>query len=238
MHGARTTRTSARVELIAQRRQQVLRAHHLAGQAVADPDGERRRRRLALLDHVEVRIEGRDLVHRRLRQPHLLGERGEMRGREMAVAVLDQVQMLDQQIAPARPVAEQRAPSISARSSIWRPLGWRPSRRLPAPGLAVLADLACGVVHPSSRSHGRYRCASKALPVRPSLLDNNRAGRALRQTRAGLATREIGRSGQGAWPCSVDRLASWVAGHQLLQHGLERVGRDEAAASSSRKNLR
>ena len=32
-----------------------------------------------------------------------------MRGGEMAVFVLDQMQMLDQQIAPARLVAEQRA---------------------------------------------------------------------------------------------------------------------------------
>ena len=38
-----------------------------------------------------------------------------MRGREMAVAVLDQMQMLDQQIAPARARAEQRADLVERR---------------------------------------------------------------------------------------------------------------------------
>ena len=32
-----------------------------------------------------------------------------MRGGEMAVVILNEMQMLDQQIAPARPVGEQRA---------------------------------------------------------------------------------------------------------------------------------
>ena len=153
---------SARVELIAQRRQQLVRAHHLAGQAVADPDRERRRRRLALLDHVEVRIECCGFVHRRLGQPHLLGERGEMRGAEVAVAVLDQMQMLDQQIAPARPVAEQRAHLDQRPLLDLAPLGMAPVPPFARSRAAVLADLACGVVHPSSRSRGRYRCASKA----------------------------------------------------------------------------
>ena len=56
-----------------------------------------------------MRVEGRDLVDLGQRQLHLGGERGEMRGGEMAVMVLDQMQMLDQQIAPARPVGQQRA---------------------------------------------------------------------------------------------------------------------------------
>ena len=67
------------------------------------------RRQLAFLHHVEMRVESRDLIDFGQRHLHLGGERGEMRGGEMAVFVLDQMQMLDQQIAPARPVAEQRA---------------------------------------------------------------------------------------------------------------------------------
>ena len=55
-----------------------------------------------------MRVEGRDLVNFGERHLHLGGERGEMRGGEMAVFILDQMQMLDQQIAPARAVAEQR----------------------------------------------------------------------------------------------------------------------------------
>src|SRR5207245_9737516 len=40
---------------------------------------------------------------------HLLRERGEMGGREMAVAILNEVQMLDQKIAPALAIAQQRS---------------------------------------------------------------------------------------------------------------------------------
>ena len=50
-----------------------------------------------------------------MRELHLGGERGQMRGGEMAVLVLDQMQMLDQQIALAR-----RSPS-SARDFVERP---------------------------------------------------------------------------------------------------------------------
>ena len=62
-----------------------------------------------------MRIEGRDLVDLGLRHLHLGGERREMRGGEMAVMILDQMQMLDQQIAPARPVGEQRAHLLERR---------------------------------------------------------------------------------------------------------------------------
>ena len=63
----------------------------------------------AFLHHVEMRVEGRDLVDLGERKLHLGGERGEMRGREMAVAVLDEMQMLDQEIALAAARAKQRA---------------------------------------------------------------------------------------------------------------------------------
>ena len=56
-----------------------------------------------------MRIEGRDLIDFGQRQFHFGGERGEMRGGKTAVGVLNEMQMLDQQIAPARLVAEQRA---------------------------------------------------------------------------------------------------------------------------------
>ena len=108
MQGARTTRTSL-PSFAGQLAQQLLRARHRAGERVAHAHRDRRRRRLAFLHHVEMRVEGRDLVDLGERHLHLGGERREMRGGEMAVAVLDQMQMLDQQIAPARPVAQQRA---------------------------------------------------------------------------------------------------------------------------------
>ena len=56
-----------------------------------------------------MRVEGRDLVDLGERKLHLGGERGEMRGREMPVAVLDEMQMLDQKIAPPLARTEQRA---------------------------------------------------------------------------------------------------------------------------------
>jgi hypothetical protein len=55
--------------------------------------------------HVEMGVEGRDLVDLGERELHLLRQRGEVRGGEITVAVLDEVQMLDQEIAPALAVA-------------------------------------------------------------------------------------------------------------------------------------
>ncbi len=91
-----------------------------AGERIADPDGERGRRGLVFLHHIEMRVEGRHFPDRRLRQPHLLGERPQMRGAQMAVFVLDQVQMLDQQIAPPRPIPEQR-PNLCQRRIVKLP---------------------------------------------------------------------------------------------------------------------
>ena len=91
-----------------QPRQQVAASGDLARQALADADRDLRRRVLAFLHDVEVVIEARDLVDLGLRQAHLGGERGEMRRREVAEAILDPVQVLDQQVALARLRAEER----------------------------------------------------------------------------------------------------------------------------------
>ena len=89
--------------------QEMLGARHGARERVAHPHGDGGRRRLAFLHHVEMSVEGRDLVHLGERKLHLQRQRGKMGGREVAVFVLDQMQVLDQEIAPPRPVAEQRA---------------------------------------------------------------------------------------------------------------------------------
>ena len=120
MQGARTTRTSV-PSLSGSSCEQLLGARHRAGQRIAHAHGDRRRRRLAFLHHVEMRVEGRDLVDLGQRHLHLGGERGEMRGGEMAVVVLDEMQMLDQQIAPARPVG--RAARAPRRARPGRPGG-------------------------------------------------------------------------------------------------------------------
>ena len=59
-----------------------------------------------------------------------------MRGGQMPVMVLDQMQMLDQQIAPARPVGEQRAHLVERRRVDLAALG---RARRPAPAGAVAA---------------------------------------------------------------------------------------------------
>src|SRR5262249_52569229 len=87
----------------------MLGARHRAGERIAHAHGERGRRRLVFLHYVEMGVEGRDLVDLGERELHLLRQRGEMRGGEITVAVLDQVQMLDQEIAPALALAQQRA---------------------------------------------------------------------------------------------------------------------------------
>jgi hypothetical protein len=86
--------------------QQLFGAQHRAGQRVADPDGQRGNIELALLHHVEMRVEGRRLEHLREGELHLVGQRREVGSRNLVPGVLDEMQMLDQQIAPPRPVAE------------------------------------------------------------------------------------------------------------------------------------
>ena len=98
----------AGTEPLGQAREQRVRARQLARDRIADAHRDRRRSGGAVLHHVEVVVEGRDLVHFGHRELHLLRERDEMTGGEMAVAVLDPVQMLDEQIASPRCITEQR----------------------------------------------------------------------------------------------------------------------------------
>ena len=75
--------------------QQLFRTHHGAGQRIAHANGQRRDVRLALLHHVEMRVEGRGLEHFRKRQLHLVGKGRKMRRRDLVILVLNQMQMLD-----------------------------------------------------------------------------------------------------------------------------------------------
>ena len=87
--------------------QQLLGSGELARDRVADTHGDLRWRGVAFLDHVEVVIERRDLEHLRLRQLHLVGERREVDRAQVAEAILQLVQVFDQEIASARLVTEQ-----------------------------------------------------------------------------------------------------------------------------------
>ena len=70
-----------------------------------------------------------------------------MGGREVAEALLQQMQVLDQQVAPARPVAEQRLHLLERRDVDLAPLGARRAEPLALARVTVLADLACGLAH-------------------------------------------------------------------------------------------
>src|SRR6266581_3277003 len=108
-------------------------------------------------------VEGRDLVDLGKREAHFPGERSEVRGAEVAVAVLDAVQVLDQQVAAARRHAglpafflEQRL-NLSQRLGIDLPALQRAARPPLPRGLAALR---CSIVH----SLRFYRRASMTRP--------------------------------------------------------------------------
>ena len=90
-------------------RQQLVRARDVARDRVAHAHRDRGRRGLTVLDHVEMVVESRDLVDFGHRELHLLGQGDQVRGREMPVAILDAVQVFDQQVAPQRRVFQEGA---------------------------------------------------------------------------------------------------------------------------------
>ncbi len=86
-----------------------------ARQRIADPDGQGRGRGFAFFDHVEMGVKSCHFVHFGLRNAHFFGQGPDMRRREVAICILDQVQKFDQQIAAARAVAQQNAHLIPCR---------------------------------------------------------------------------------------------------------------------------
>jgi hypothetical protein len=90
-------RRMARVE----RESKLVAAGHLARQARAHAHGERGHRR-GVVDDVEVVIERGDFVDLGLREPEALGESGEVAAAQRANAVLQAMQVLDEQVFPRR----------------------------------------------------------------------------------------------------------------------------------------
>ena len=82
--------------------QQVCRSRKRARKGIADPHRQRGGRPFAFLEDIEVVVESRDLVDFGLRKTHFARERGEVPRRQPAVAVLDAMQVFDQQVAAAR----------------------------------------------------------------------------------------------------------------------------------------
>ena len=111
------------VQAIFQRGFQRLRTSQFARKGIADADSQGRRRRFAFLDHIEMRIERRDLVYLGHAHPHLFCECAQMCRRKMAVFILDQVQMFYQQIGAPRLVSQQRADLFPSAILQLTPLG-------------------------------------------------------------------------------------------------------------------
>ncbi len=127
--------------------QQLFRAQHGAGQRIADANGQRRDIGLALLHHVEMGVEGRGLEHFRERKLHLVGEGREMGGGNLVIFVLDQMQMLDQEIAPPRPVAEQELDLVRRGRIDLASLGGRLGPLASLAGMFERADLLHVMTH-------------------------------------------------------------------------------------------
>src|SRR3954465_12776181 len=93
-----------------------------------------------------MRVEGCGLEYFGERKLHLVGERGEMRGRDLAILVLDQMQIFDQEVATPRSVAEQLLDLVRGGGidlpSLGRGLGALPSLA----GMFELANLVNVVV--------------------------------------------------------------------------------------------
>ncbi len=77
-------------------------AGQFARDRVADPHGERRRGILPLFHHFEVVVERRHLIDLGVGEAHLFRQRGEVRGGQVPVAVVDEMQILDEEIGTAR----------------------------------------------------------------------------------------------------------------------------------------
>ena len=70
---------------------------------------------LVVHDDVEMGVERGDLVDLDQGEPHLLGERRHVARVQAAEMILQQVQMLDQQVAPAIAIAEQGLDLVECR---------------------------------------------------------------------------------------------------------------------------
>ena len=144
-------------EPVAQLAEQRLAAVQRAGQAVADPHRQRRGRGLVVHHDVEMGVERGDLVDFGQRQPHLLGQRDQMPRVQAAVFVLQQMQMLDQQVAAPLAIAEQVL-YLGERGRIDLP-ALRRRRAAPPPGAgmdaAVVSLDACAA---RALSVGTQRC--------------------------------------------------------------------------------
>ena len=78
-----------------------------AGDGVAHADDGGGQGWLVISDDVEMGVERRGLIYLGKGQAHFIRQRRQMRGADLMVRVLDEVQMLDQQVADPGAIAKQ-----------------------------------------------------------------------------------------------------------------------------------
>ena len=86
--------------------QQLSRPGLHAGQAVADPHGQRRHFHVVVGGDIEMGVEGRDFIDLDEGQFHQVGQRRQMARRQAVMGVLEHMQILDEEIAAQRRIAE------------------------------------------------------------------------------------------------------------------------------------
>ncbi len=101
----------------------------------------------ALLHHIEMGVERRGLEHLRKRQLHLVGKRREMGRGNLMIFVLDEMEMLDQEIALPRPVAEQEFDLVRGGRIDLTPLRRRLGPLASLAGMFERADLVHVITH-------------------------------------------------------------------------------------------
>jgi hypothetical protein len=92
-------------------------------------------------------VEGCGLVRLGQADPHLVSERREVRRRDLPVAVLDAVEMLDQEVAAARLVTEERLDLLERCRLDLPPLRLGAAAIAPSHGAPIAAETAvpsCG----------------------------------------------------------------------------------------------
>ena len=85
----------------------MLAAEQGAGQPIAHPHGDRRGPGIIIANHLEVGVERGDLEDLDRGQVHLLGQSHDLGFADGVEPVLDEMEMLDEQVSPAGPIAEQ-----------------------------------------------------------------------------------------------------------------------------------
>jgi hypothetical protein len=92
-------------------------------------------------------VEGRGLEHLGEGKLHFVGQRGQMGGRNLPVGVLNQMEMLDQEVAPTRPVAQQNGDLLRGLRIDLAALGGRFGAPSSLSGMFERADLTHIMTH-------------------------------------------------------------------------------------------